>query len=66
MPYGYLGVKPNQKVKNAGILDVTDTAKTTGLFLFHLFFSFLSLTSNKKKRQETKRGKSNRRKRETK
>ena len=26
MPYGYLGVKPNQKVKNAGILDVTDTA----------------------------------------
>ena len=26
MPYGYLGVKPNQKVKNAGILDVTDHA----------------------------------------
>ena len=26
MPYGYLGVKPNQKVKNAGILDVTDAA----------------------------------------
>tara|TARA_B100000029_G_scaffold189622_1_gene187469 strand:- start:923 stop:1558 length:636 start_codon:yes stop_codon:yes gene_type:complete len=26
MPYGYLGVKPNQKVKNAGILDVTDEA----------------------------------------
>ena len=24
MPYGYLGVKPNQKVRNAGILDVTD------------------------------------------
>ncbi len=26
MPYGYLGVKPNQKIKNAGILDVTDAA----------------------------------------
>tara|TARA_B100000029_G_scaffold508766_1_gene596414 strand:- start:1103 stop:1696 length:594 start_codon:yes stop_codon:yes gene_type:complete len=26
MPYGYLGVKPNQKVRNAGILDVTDHA----------------------------------------
>ena len=26
MPYGYLGVKPNQKLKNSGILDVTDHA----------------------------------------
>ena len=26
MPYGYLGVNPNQRVKNSGILDVTDAA----------------------------------------
>ena len=26
MPYGYLGVYPNQIVRNSGILDVTDHA----------------------------------------
>jgi len=31
MPYGYLGTEPNQKVKNAGVVDVNDVAKLQSL-----------------------------------